>query len=183
MPQIGTSDSPSAWGVPCAADNAQVNLEVDKVCILEDIIDLDPAWEVAHKIRALALSQGGGPPRSPALSGLADLKAKHRDDYKKILKVIRLVGERDRVRNEQHVKQSKKWPEIYEMRGGKARLFFFYSNYDNQIVICTNVYHKRDDSKRLQDAGFEQCNRLRLIYEEYRSKIQAGTLLPSNRNT
>lgn len=152
------------------------------MCGLEVIIDVDPAWEVAHKIRALAVYPDDGPPRSLALGGLADLKAKHRDDYKKILKVIRLVAGCDRVRNEQHVKQSKQWPGIYEMRGGNARLFFFYSNDDNQIVVCTSVYHKRSGSKDLQDAEFERCNRLRLHYEGHCSKSRADTLPPSNRN-
>lgn len=158
-------------GAGCG-DNAHVNLEVDRVYKLEAILDVDSAWEVAHRIRALAHSSDGQLYRSVAIKELADLKAKHRDDYKKILKVVKLVAEKQRVSNENHVKRSKNWPEIYEIRGGNARLFFFYSEFDNEIVVCTGVYHKSSDSKNLQDIHFERCNRFRLAYEAYRAKIE-----------
>ncbi len=128
---------------------------------LADIIGVAPGWETRHRIRALEVDG-----KSPALAGLLDLQKRHQDDYKKIMKVIRLVAENDRVRNENHVKRCRKHPELYEMRGGNARLFFFYSPTTEEVIVCTNVYWKAKASAREQDEAFERCRGLRRMFLE-----------------
>ncbi|HOF40838.1 MAG TPA: type II toxin-antitoxin system RelE/ParE family toxin [Candidatus Hydrogenedentes bacterium] len=126
---------------------------------LVDILDVKPAWQSRHTIKALAKDG-----KSLAVKGLADLKAVHPNDYKKIMKVIRLVAENDRVQNADHVKQGKQHNDVYEMRGGQARLFFFYTPDAKQVVVCTNYYWKAKKSEDEQDAAFERCEKLRAAY-------------------
>ena len=52
------------------------------------------------------------------------------------------------------------------MRGGQARMFFFYTPDEREIVVCTNQYLKTKSSKKEQDTAFELCERLRQIYYE-----------------
>jgi len=126
---------------------------------LVDIIGVAPDWETRHRVRALEVDG-----KSRALAGLLDLRKWHEDDYKKIMKVIRLVAENDRVINENHVKRSRKHPDVYEMRGGNARLFFFYLPTTEEVVVCTNVYWKAKASRREQDEAFERCSVLRTMF-------------------
>lgn len=126
---------------------------------LLDIIGVEPGWESVHVVRALSVDG-----KSPALEGLLDLERNHRDDYKKIMKVIRLVAGNQRVINPKHVKQGDTFKEVYEMRGGHARLFFFYTPDAEQIVVCANHYWKAREGEREQDTAFERCNSLRLLY-------------------
>ena len=69
-----------------------------------------------------------------------------------------------RVRNRNHVKQGKKHKKVFEMRGGQARMFFFYTPDEREIVVCTNQYLKAKPSIKEQDAAFELCERLRRLY-------------------
>lgn len=126
---------------------------------LVDIIGVTPGWETRHRMRALEIDG-----RCTALAGLFDLQKRHQDDYKKIMKVIRLVAENDRVRNENHVKRCRKYPDLYEMRAGNARLFFFYAPQTDEVVVCTNVYWKAKPSTREQDEAFERCRALRNMF-------------------
>ena len=120
------------------------------------------AWETKHRVRALEVDG-----RSLAVAALADLVGHHQDDYKKVMRVLRLLAGNERVRNENHVKRARDYPDIYEVRGGKARLFFFYTPGRDGIVVCTNAYWKTKPSTSEQDAAFAMCGRLRQLYLEY----------------
>lgn len=91
-------------------------------------------------------------------------------DYKKIMKVLQMIGQVDRIRDEKHVKKSDnpKHDKVYEIRAhkGSARLMFFYSEKTQSAVICTNSYWKAKDSKKEQDQAFETCHKLKQIYEQ-----------------
>jgi len=91
-------------------------------------------------------------------------------DYKKIMKVLSILGQVDRIRDEKHVKKSDnpKHDKVYEIRAhrGSARLMFFYSEKTQSAVICTNSYWKAKDSKKEQDQAFETCHQLKQIYEQ-----------------
>ncbi len=128
---------------------------------LVDIIDVKPEWQTQHQVKVLSCNG-----RSPAAGGLTQLRKHNFSEYKKILKVIQMVAESERVRNEQCVKQGKVFKNIYEMRGGQARLFFFYSPDSKQVVICTNYYLKSKASKSEQNAAFERAEALRVAYLE-----------------
>ena len=123
--------------------------------------DVDERWETAHRIRVLVLDG-----KSPALKELNDLKSRHREDYDRLLQTIRLVAERHRVFNENRVKKGRKYPEIYEMRGGHARLFFFYTSDTQEIVVCASGYWKTKPSAEEQNLAFARANRLRSAYVE-----------------
>jgi phage-related protein len=153
---------------PVSGKSEKVNLKVDTTAIrLVEIPEVGPEWESEHKIRALAV---GG--RAPAIDFLVQLKRDHRDDYKRILKVMRLVGTQTRVRNENHVKRGKQHREIYEMRAhkGHARLLFFYAQ--AAVVICTHGFRKAKESAAAeQNREFEKCELLR---KRYLNWIAAG---------
>ncbi|OQB39288.1 MAG: hypothetical protein BWY09_01152 [Candidatus Hydrogenedentes bacterium ADurb.Bin179] len=126
---------------------------------LVDIIDVKPSWQTRHCVQALARDE-----TSRVVADLDDLKKRHLSDYKKIMKVIKIVAENERVNNENYVKQGDTHKDVYEMRGGQARLFFFYTPDRKKIVVCTNYYWKAKDSKTEQDAAFERSERLRVEY-------------------
>ncbi len=128
-------------------------------CRLLSIIDVKAEWEICHRVRVLEING-----KSLALNELLKLKQDHIEDYKKIIKVMRLVAKQERVRNENHVKRGQRHGDIYEMRGGAARLFFFYTPDVQEAVICTNLYWKAKSSKQEQNQAFDLCERFRNIY-------------------
>lgn len=135
---------------------------------LVPIMGVPAEWETEHQIRALAVNG-----RSPAAGDLESLERVHPKDYKKLLKVIKVikvVAETDRVHNMSHVKKGRHHKQIYEMRGGQARLFFFYTPDEKSIVVCTNSYWKAKPSETEQDQAFAQADRFRRLYFELKRR-------------
>jgi hypothetical protein len=126
---------------------------------LVHIGDVKPEWETAHRVRALEVDG-----RTPALADLAMLKRKHRSDYDRLIEIVRAVAGERRIANENRVKRGRVCREIYEMRGGQARLLFFYAPVHDEVVVCTNVYWKAKPSEVEQNAAFARAERLRQIY-------------------
>jgi putative component of toxin-antitoxin plasmid stabilization module len=108
--------------------------------------------------------------RDLVLGTLAKWERESPGDYNKIMKVLQMIGQVDRIRDEKKVKKSKnsKHDGVYEIRAdkGSARLMFFYSEKTQAAVICTNAYWKAKDSKKEQDQAFETCHKLKQIYEQ-----------------
>lgn len=104
------------------------------------------------------------------LGSLTDWERDSPGDYKKIMKILQMIGQVDRIRDEKHVKKSDnpKHNKAYEIRAhrGSARLIFFYCEKSQSAVICTNTYWKAKDSKQEQDQAFETCHKLKQIYEQ-----------------
>jgi len=125
---------------------------------LVSIPHVKPEWEIAHRIRALSVDGN-----SPALVALDDLWERHREDYAKLLETIRLVVGNRRLQNPNRVRKDERGEDIYEMKGGHSRLFFFYASND-EIVVCTHHYWKAKPSKKEQDIEFRRCSRLRELY-------------------
>lgn len=128
-----------------------------KIELLE-IPGLKESEQSTWKVRALAIDG-----EAPALKALRDWEESENADYKKIMKVMRIVGQMRRVHDEKKVKKSSnpKHEGAYEMRADKdhARLMFFYS--DDAVVVCTNSYWK---GKGSQDTAFRHCSELRHFY-------------------
>jgi mRNA-degrading endonuclease RelE of RelBE toxin-antitoxin system len=126
---------------------------------LLEIPGVEASHQTSWKIRALAIDGV-----SPALEALLAWEKSEKADYKKIMKVMRIVGQSDRVRDEKHVKKSSNadHENVYEMRAhrGHARLMFFYSEEDEAVVVCTTSYWK---GKGDQDTAFRQCSRLKQL--------------------
>ena len=116
-------------------------------------------------IRALQING-----RDLVLGSLVEWQRKSPGDYKKIMKVLSMIGQVDRIRDEKKVKKSAnpKHDGIYEIRAdkGSARLMFFYCEKTQAAVICTNTYWKTKSSKKEQDQAFETCHKLKQIYEQ-----------------
>lgn len=146
-----------------------VNLKVDNDIQLVPILAVQSEWEQQHKIRALAISRSGAL-RSRALKDLEDLQQKHPEDFSKLMFSMSLVGQELRVDNPNHVKRGKKYKSIYEMRGGHARLFFFYTQNNEEVVVCTHAYWKTKPSKEEQNEAFATADNLRKQYEAYCEK-------------
>jgi hypothetical protein len=106
--------------------------------------------------------------RDLVLPTLAEWSKSSPADYKKIMKVLCMVGQVDRIRDEKKVKKSKNHEHIYEIRAdkGHARLMFFYDTTTQSAVVCTNTYWETKSSAREQNNAFELCARLKKIYEQ-----------------
>jgi hypothetical protein len=87
------------------------------------------------------------------------------------MKVVHLVADNHRVVNPRHVKQGRKHRSIYEMRGGHARLFFFYTPDTDEVVVCTHTFWKAKPSTQEQNEAFEKADRLRKRYVDSESSI------------
>lgn len=109
---------------------------------------------------------------SPVLTSLLHWATSEKTDHKKIIKVMRIVGQSQRVTNEKHVRKSGNpaHDNVYEMRADKsrARVMFFYDDVEGR-VICTVPYWKgKGHSGRDQSTAFDRCERLRKLYFETR---------------
>ena len=136
---------------------------------LIDISDLAKGDRSGHLRNLHALVLNG---KSEALNGIKELKRNHPEDYKKIRRTARYVLCSSHLINPNRVKESNQHQGIYEMRGGQARLFFFFDN--DQIVICTNLYWKTKGSKREQNRAFERCALLRDAYMDCGGRKGSG---------
>jgi hypothetical protein len=141
------------------SNRANVNIKVDRRIRLAEIPDVKTDWQTEHTIRALVVDE-----RSLALSFLAELKSRHFGDYRKIMKVAKLVACQPRVRNENQVRPGKKYRETYEMKGGHARLFFFYG--PQEEVVCTHGFLKSKASRKEQSQEFAKCDTFRNLFYE-----------------
>lgn len=143
-----------------------MKLRAEKVTKVDGISDISQKhW--LWKLRVLTLEKDNIT-KSPALEALVDWEKNQKPDFKKIKKVIQIVGQTDRVKNEKHVVKSSnaKHENVYEIRAdkGHARLMFFYSEDEGTAIFaCTNPYWK---GKGSQDEAFETCNKLRIAYEK-----------------
>ena len=143
-----------------------MKLRAEKVTKVDGISDLSQEhW--LWKLRVLTLEKDSIK-KSPALEALVDWSQNQKPDFKKIKKVIQIVGQTHRVQNEKHVTKSsnKKHENVYEIRAdkGHARLMFFYSEDEGTaIFVCTNPYWKGEGN---HDQAFETCNNFRIAYEK-----------------
>lgn len=135
--------------------------------ILDSVEGLAPSDQTHWKIKVLVI-ETEGQKKSPALDALDDWGENQKADFKKIIKVMKRVGQTTRVMEPKHVKKSKnpKHENVYEMRAdkGHARLMFFYSEAEQTAVaVCTNPYWKGNGN---QDQAFDLCDQLRRQYEK-----------------
>lgn len=128
---------------------------------LVDIIIPELNREVVHKIKALEING-----RARALQDLVNLAEKHPQDYRKLLITLELVASNYRVLNKTKVRPGigKGLEGIFEMKGGQARLFFFYDEGTTDIIVCTNMYWKAHSSPKLQNKAFQIAAEMRKIY-------------------
>ena len=98
---------------------------------------------------------------------------KNKGDYNKIIKALKVAGTSKRVLNEKLIKKDKsgKYEGVYEARAdkGSARLFFFYSEEEQSMIICTNAYWKNSGN---QETSYSQCYQLKEFYEGSKGKKQ-----------
>jgi putative component of toxin-antitoxin plasmid stabilization module len=122
--------------------------------------------QLVWQVRVLQINN-----RNLVLGPLAEWERKSPGDYRKIMKVLSMIGQVDRIRDEKKVKKSSnpKHDGVYEIRAdkGSARLMFFYCEKTQAAVICTNTYWKTKSSKKEQDQAFETCHILKQRYEQH----------------
>lgn len=139
---------------------------------LHDIPGLSDENQTVHRIKTLSVNE-----KDRAREALGRWRKASNADWKKLMRSIRYVGttRREEIRNTKYVKKcdNPKYQDVYEFRAqkGKPRLFFFYDQSDDTVVICTNDYEK-DDSRRGkrggQDAAFGLCFEMKKLYERTR---------------
>jgi hypothetical protein len=100
------------------------------------------------------------------VTDLSECFEKDPNDYDKIMDNLEFVGQHKRpIAIRSRVKKSAIYDGVYEAKGGKMRVFFFYADEPNgPVVVCTNTYWKTNSSRKKQNRAFECCARLR---EEY----------------
>jgi len=132
---------------------------------LVDIVAVKSEWQTAHAIKALEIEG-----RNPAIAAMAGWARNNQQDYKRLMRAIKLVCGNEHLRNPKYLKKSDnpKHDDVYEIRADKGllRLFCFYSRGTKDVVICTHGWGKCS-SRRQQDAEFEKCARFKRLYEEY----------------
>lgn len=131
---------------------------------LVEIPDWEPAEHDVHLVRALWCGE-----RSPALQALRDWKRSAPKDYKKIMRALSHAATTKRPTNGKLVVRDKAGRDIYELRaqGGNARLFYFYFEGAEEIIVCANEYWKSKPSSVEQERAFDRCASLRENYREY----------------
>ena len=127
---------------------------------------LNGSEQTACKVRALGVDG-----KSLAIAALVDWSKSETGDYGKIMKVLRMLGQLGRIRDERKVKknQNPAHGEVYEAGAdkGKARLMFFYDEADDLVVVCTNHHWK---GKGNQDTAFKHCAAFKEIYLSSKSR-------------
>ncbi|MGE3310610.1 MAG: hypothetical protein AB7O66_11615 [Limisphaerales bacterium] len=128
---------------------------------LEKIPGVDAKDETVWMVRAMS-SDG----RCPVLSKLREWMHERPQDYRAIMKVLRLAAGQKQVRNQKHVKRSENPADgkVYEALAYSlvARVMFFYDDRrTSKYLICVVPYEKgRGD----QSSVFRQCANLRDLY-------------------
>jgi hypothetical protein len=117
-------------------------------------------------VRALVVDH-----HDPVRRALTRWQQDYPNEYKAILKVMRLAAQQRRVLNPRHVKKTNnpRHGDVYEMIAytGIARLMFFYDDDDDALIICTNEYEK---SKGSQESAFQRCADFRDLYFHLKEK-------------
>jgi hypothetical protein len=136
---------------------------------LVEIPALDPKLETAWKVRALVVGD-----KDPVRAALSRWRRERPEDFKRIMKVMGLAAQQERVLNPKHVKKSNNESDgpVYEMLSytGAARLMFFYDREAGAaIIVCTNDYEK---SRGSQSAAFKLCGELRTLYFARKQEIR-----------
>ena len=150
----------------------RVKLNLDTPIELREIRTVPSEWQVEHQIRALVVAG-----RTHSLGDLETWQTEQKEDWTKISRSIERACRNKRVFDPKCVKKdnyggdkSKKRrdsgkPPIYELRAdkGQARVMFFYTPDEQEIIVCTNTYWKTGDAKK-QTRAFAKARRLRDVY-------------------
>jgi hypothetical protein len=121
-------------------------------------------WQTIHKIKALEING-----KAPIIDELSKWEKGSLAEFKKIIKVMRLVASNKRVRNENHVKRAKRYEDMFYMRAhkGSARVNFFYTKDDEEVVVCTSSYWKTKKSKAEQNRALKTAKDLKELFYSY----------------
>lgn len=141
---------------------------------LEEIPGLSPAVQTVWKVRAMAIGD-----RNPTKTALDRWGREYPEALKTIYKVMRIAGHMRRVTNQKLVKKTTnpKHGDVYEMiaYGDVPRLFFFYEEGTDNLIICTNEYDKGGGD---QDAAFKKCADLRDLYRKHKNEQKSTSRRP-----
>lgn len=133
---------------------------------LVEIPGLDTRCQTEWRVRALVVDG-----RDPVRAALIRWQSDYPDDYKAIMKAMRIAAQQYRVRNPKLVKKSadKKHGNAYEFIAytNIARLMFFYDEAEDSLIVCTNEFEKGGGD---QSAAFKRCVDLRDLYLKNRPK-------------
>jgi hypothetical protein len=133
---------------------------------LIEIAGLEARHQTRWKVRALVIDK-----RDPVTVALVRWQREYPNDYKAIMKVMRLAAQQKRVMNPKHVKKSDdtRHGNAYEMIAytGIARLMFFYDEHEEALIVCTNPFEKGVGD---QSVAFQRCANLRDLYLKQRGK-------------
>lgn len=133
---------------------------------LLEIPGIEAQHQTEWKVRALVVDG-----RDPVRAALVRWQREYPDDYKAILKAMRMAGQQYRLHNQKLVKKSSNpnHGNAYEFIAytGVARLMFFYDESSESLIVCTNDFEK---SRGDQSAAFLLCTQYRDLYFNTKTK-------------
>jgi hypothetical protein len=117
------------------------------------ISGVSPTWETEHKIFALEVNGC-----CFVITFLEEMRNSNPDEYKKLMKVLKLVGGNIRIRSPNHVKPHSKHSGIYEIiaKKGNSRISFFYDSPPKENVVCVLTYWKTSNNMKSQSSFFDK---------------------------
>ena len=146
---------------------------------LAEIPGLELSAQAVWKVRALVFVSPEGD-RNPTLAALERWIREYPKAYKNIIKVMKIASLKTRVQNHKHVKRSSnpKHGEVYEMIAYRdvPRLFFFYEDGSDNLIICTNEFEKSGGD---QDAAFARCACVRDLYMNQKNEQKYPSRQPA----
>lgn len=134
------------------------------------VIGVKEEWQTIHRIYALEING-----KCYVNDFILDVRNKDKNEYKKIIKVIKLLTTEKRIKNPNHIKScnNRKYKDIYEIRAhrGHSRISFFYeyTENENEDLICVLTFWKSEKSDIVkQNDFFEKTFK---IMQEYKSSL------------
>lgn len=131
---------------------------------LADIIHVPLDWQSVHAIKAYEEND-----RSEVIEALELWQDRRPEEYKKIMRSIKMGCENKRVTLPKFVKQDSSGRPVFEFRADRldARIYFFYAWVNNrELIVCTNASCETDHGGKRQRREFDRTENLRIRYLE-----------------
>lgn len=163
--------TPYSSFIPCPVGccSTFVKLYIDMRIELADIPNMpSTAWRPIYKVKALVIDGD-----REVLADLEGWRKSSKNDYNRIMTLLRLVVESPTPVRNPHVKSDRTGSGIYELSAypaGVARLFFFYDS-DDTLVVITNSYWKNRSSRKRQEQAFAEARYARQVYLDHKGEI------------
>ena len=138
-----------------------VNFGVDTLLRLVPFSDFEQLDRDHHRIRLLQVGK-----RCEVLGSLKEWAKSSRDDYDRIVNGLRRIAENE-DRPQLNTIRRVGSEEIVEVKGGNARLFYFYDNDSGYTVVCVGTFWiGHGDKRTMQNKAIREAERRMALWRE-----------------